>query len=165
MNATQYMAHWTGKNVWKRLAVPVHQQRFQACVNLSRGSSFIDVGCALGHSTDYMAKMRPGAWTGMDFDPVAVTEARKRFPQYEFFFSADYDMALAGQRIVLTTPNKPVHDHGHLRCYTVEMPADLLEGQHYVIRRGGRFWYVTVDVRPAQCVGTHFSGPPSGGST
>lgn len=95
MNASEYMAHWRTKKVWKRLEVPVHQARLKRCARLARGETFIDVGCALGHSTAHLAKFRPGAWAGMDFDQAAVEEARSRFPQFEFFYSPEYDMTAA----------------------------------------------------------------------
>jgi len=177
MNATQYMEHWTGRKVWKRLEAPPHQERLRRCASLCVGGTFIDVGCALGHSTDHMARFRPGVWAGMDFDQGAIELARSKFQAIPFFYAPDYDMlkaadgrrfdsvvsseviehvedergfvaglsALARHRVILTTPNRPVDDPGHLRCYTRETLAALLSGRRFDIQSAGRFFYVTID--------------------
>ena len=98
MNASEYMEHWRRKRVWKRLDVPVHQARLKKCAALARGETFIDVGCALGHSTAHLAKFRPGVWAGMDFDEAAILEARGLFSNLEFIYSPDYAMAEAAGR-------------------------------------------------------------------
>lgn len=95
MNATEYMVHWSTKKVWNNLLSAKHQARLRRCAELTFGGEVVDVGCAYGHSTDHMAHFRPAKWAGMDFDEGAVGEARKLFPQYEFFFSGDYDMFAA----------------------------------------------------------------------
>lgn len=95
MNATQYMEHWQKNKVWTHLLWPKHQRRFELCAGHCLGESFIDVGCAYGHSTEQLARFRPGAWAGMDFDRGAIIAARQLYPEREFIFSADYDMRAA----------------------------------------------------------------------
>lgn len=95
MDATEYMAHWRGKRVWEHLSRPIHEMRLQRCAALALGETFIDVGCALGHSTARMAEHRPGQWTGLDFDADAIHEAQERFPDIEFIYSPDYDLVHA----------------------------------------------------------------------
>jgi 2-polyprenyl-3-methyl-5-hydroxy-6-metoxy-1,4-benzoquinol methylase len=97
MNATEYMKHWQGKQVWKNLVLPKHQNRLRKCAEFAIGESFIDVGCACGHSTDHMARLGAAGkkWTGMDFDAGAIDEARNLFPDIEFIYSPDYEMAAA----------------------------------------------------------------------
>jgi len=188
MNAKQYIeTHWRPNKVWNNLLAEKHQTRLRRCAELCLpnrenpdGSEFIDVGCAFGHSTDHMARFRPATWTGMDFDEGAVLEARRRFPQYPFFYAPDHDMLaatrgrtfdsvvcseviehveddaafvrglllLARRRVVITTPNVRVKDPGHLRAYTRETLAKLLEGTGRVrILSEGRFFYAVIDFR------------------
>jgi len=105
MNAKQYIeTHWRPNKVWRNLLAQKHQVRLRRCADLCLGnktdpeaSEFIDVGCAFGHSTDHMARFRPATWTGMDFDEGAVLEARRRFPQYPFFYAPDHDMLAAAR--------------------------------------------------------------------
>lgn len=112
MNATEYMAHWRGWRVWRRLALPVHQARFRCLGALVEGETAIDVGCALGHSTAYLAQHRPVTWAGMDFDEAAVIEARQLFPDHEFIYSPDYDMMSAtGGRTFETVVCSEVIEH------------------------------------------------------
>jgi 2-polyprenyl-3-methyl-5-hydroxy-6-metoxy-1,4-benzoquinol methylase len=95
MNATEYMNDWRQVKGWSQLSLPYHQGRFKRCVSLLVGDTFIDVGCACGHSTNYMNKFHQAQWFGMDFDQGGVDEARKLFPKYEFIYSPDYDMVKA----------------------------------------------------------------------
>lgn len=178
MNATEYLKLWKHHKTWNRLAVPVHQQRLKRCASLVKGSTFIDVGCAFGHSTHYLSGFQSGTWSGMEFCEAGTKEARRLFSQYEFFYATDYNMLkatdgrkfdsvvcseviehveedrkfienllrLATTRIVLTTPCKPIVSKGHLRCYTQESLALLLSGTKFSIKRGGRFFYATIDI-------------------
>ena len=188
MNAKEYIdKHWRPNKVWNNLLAEKHQVRLRRCADLCLGnkaepeaSEFIDVGCAFGHSTDHMARFRPAAWAGMDFDEGAVLEARRVFPQYPFFYAPDHGMIeaargrtfdsvvcseviehveddagfvrglipLARRRVVITTPNRKVNDPGHLRAYTREALAKLLEGTGRVrIFSEGRFFYAVIDFR------------------
>lgn len=95
MNATQYLEHWKKNKVWTHLQWPKHQRRFELCASYIQGETFIDVGCAFGHSTAALAKLCPGKWAGLDFTVEAIVRARGLFPNMEFLFSPDYDMNLA----------------------------------------------------------------------
>ena len=92
MNATEYLKLWKQHKTWKRLALPVHQRRFKRCASLVKGSTFIDVGCALGHSTHYLSQYKDGCWAGLEFDCEAALEAKRLFPKHDFFFSPTYEM-------------------------------------------------------------------------
>lgn len=178
MNATEYLKLWKEHKTWNRLTAAVHQQRFRKIASFLKGSIFIDVGCALGHSTHYLSIHRNGLWAGMDFDESAICEARMLFPQHDFYYSPDYNMIettggrkfdsvvcseviehvekdrlfveellkLAKERIVLTTPAKPIVSKGHLRCYTRETLALLFKGMNYRVRKEGRFFYITIEI-------------------
>jgi len=97
MNAIQYLEHWKKNKVWTHLQWPKHQRRFQLCAASCAGGSFIDVGCAFGHSTAELARLRPGKWAGLDFTVEAVVRARGIFPDLEFIYSPDYDMSAASK--------------------------------------------------------------------
>ena len=177
MNATQYLEHWKRKRVWTHLQWPKHQRRFRLCASIVQGQTFIDVGCAFGHSTAELAKFHPGTWSGLDFAEEAVLKARKLYPSREFIFSPDYDMhkacgrqfdsvvcseviehvpndagficqliRIAGQRIILTTPNRKVSDPGHLRVYTERTLGALLGGTKHEIFSDGPFFYAVVKI-------------------
>jgi len=112
MDATEYMDDWRRVKGWSQLSLPYHQGRFKRCASLVVGDAFIDVGCACGHSTNYMNKFHPGQWFGMDFDQGAVDEARKLFPKYEFIYSPDHDMVkAAGERTFDTVICSEVIEH------------------------------------------------------
>jgi len=88
MNASEYMVHWRKKKIWNNLKLHYHQSRFRKCAELAVGKRIVDVGCALGHSTEWLRKMKPGAkWHGLDFDKAAVRDARKLFPNLRFSYS------------------------------------------------------------------------------
>ena len=93
MNATQYLEHWKENRIWTHLQWPKHQRRFELCASYVMGETFIDVGCAFGHSTVELAKFHPGNWTGLDFVEEAVVSARQLYPEREFIFSPDYNMS------------------------------------------------------------------------
>ncbi len=93
MNASEYLAIWKKHKVWNKYRTASHRQRFRKISSLLVGSTFLDVGCALGHSTHLLATLWDGTWAGMDFDRDAIAEAKWLFPQYEFYFSPDYSMA------------------------------------------------------------------------
>lgn len=170
MTAEEYLRnHWVAKQVWRRLEVPLHQERLRRCAEaVAGGSTFIDVGCALGHSTAILKKFCPGNLTGFDND-VVIEEARRLFPGIEFIHSildgaqwdgvvcseviehveddADWVRTLwriTGKKLVVTTPAIPVKDPGHMRLYTEESLRALfafIPGA--AITRRGRFWFVT----------------------
>jgi 2-polyprenyl-3-methyl-5-hydroxy-6-metoxy-1,4-benzoquinol methylase len=146
-SAAEYRAFWMKKKVWNRLERPHHQERIKWCADRCIGESFIDVGCACGHSTNYMAGFHPGKWHGVDFDEQIVVAAREFFPAIKFFalgvisqlytlgmfdsvvcseviehIADDRELvaqlwAITGRKLILTTPNRFVDDQGHLRVY------------------------------------------------
>lgn len=91
MNAKDYLeGHWMKNRVWKRLELPVHQERLRRCAEAVKGGrTFIDVGCGLGHSTAILKRFCPGDWTGMDFYGPAIAQARELFPGIAFL-AADF---------------------------------------------------------------------------
>ena len=95
MNATEYLKLWEKHRVWERLRVSRHQRRLKRCAELAVGETAIDVGCAYGHSTSYMAGFRPGRWAGLDFDAAAVAKARRLFPELKFFYAPNYGLVRA----------------------------------------------------------------------
>jgi len=172
MDASSYISkHWARKEVWRNLASPKHQARFRSCVSFLEGQTFADVGCGLGHSTDYMRRMKDGEWTGIDFSTDAIEQARENFTGMDFLcvysiqdlVGVFYDgvvcseviehvewdrkfilgvWSLTRKAMVVTTPNKHVNDPGHLRVYTEEMLEDLFTGIPHVIESKGPFWYI-----------------------
>jgi 2-polyprenyl-3-methyl-5-hydroxy-6-metoxy-1,4-benzoquinol methylase len=96
MNADEYLKHWKGRHVWTHLTNAKHRRRFDVLADHLEGADFIDVGCALGHSTLELARRRPLArWTGLDFSQEAIDGARAAFPTIPFIFSPDYDLQAA----------------------------------------------------------------------
>jgi len=143
----EYRDFWMKRKVWNRLQRPHHQGRLKWCADQCIGETFIDVGCACGHSTNIMAGFHPGKWHGADFDEKIIEAAREFFPGIKFFpFSAVSQLytvgvfdsvvcseviehvqddsglvnqlwAITGKKLILTTPNRFVDDPGHLRVY------------------------------------------------
>jgi 2-polyprenyl-3-methyl-5-hydroxy-6-metoxy-1,4-benzoquinol methylase len=54
------------------------------------------------------------------------------------------EITAPGGALVVTTPNRPVNDPGHLRVFSREMLDALFAGRgvNYEIKSEGRFWYV-----------------------
>lgn len=159
MNAKEYLEqHWIKNKVWKRLLVPVHQERFRMIASYLEGKTFADVGCAIGHSTFELSKKKVGKWTGIEFDLNAVLQARQMFPDIDFEYEADtgklyrlnkFDgvvcseviehvehdqrlvdnlVSITEEVLVITTPCVKVNDPGHLRVYTEAMLKGLFKG-------------------------------------
>lgn len=157
MDAEQYaVSHWLRKKTYTHLTNKKHTTRFTECVKHVVGKRFLDVGCACGHSTQIMAGLKTGDWTGLDFSESMIDAAREFFPDSRWLYCPDMDMpltciafdsvvcseviehvpedekfvaylwGLAKKVLVLTTPNKRVRDPGHLRVYTREMIDELL---------------------------------------
>lgn len=89
MNAQDYLeGHWIKNKVWKRLELPVHQERLRRCAEAVKGGrTFVDVGCGLGHSTAILRRFCPGEWTGVEFYDRAVQKASEIFPDIRFIKS------------------------------------------------------------------------------
>ena len=80
MNAVDYLKEWEKHEVWNVYSTAKHRERFQRVSCLLAGSTFIDVGCAFGHSTHILASLRDGTWAGLDFWEEAVLEAKSCSP-------------------------------------------------------------------------------------
>lgn len=91
MNATEYLnGHWIKKKIWRHLASPIHQRRFDMIASFlpEGGKTFADVGCGCGHSTRELAnRKRRGRWTGIDFGTKAIAAAKRRFPELLFEYA------------------------------------------------------------------------------
>jgi 2-polyprenyl-3-methyl-5-hydroxy-6-metoxy-1,4-benzoquinol methylase len=178
MNASEYLTnHWNRNQVWRNLQNEKHQIRLGKCAGKMEGASFVDVGCAAGHSTEIMARFHPGQWTGIDFDKPTIEMARVNFPEIQFIhldhvyelsgFLFDgvvcseviehaedpYELAaclwtITSKVLVVTTPCVPVCDPGHLRLFDESMIADVFKGIPYTVERTARYFYITAK-RPA----------------
>lgn len=173
MKAKDYLVnHWIKNKIWTHLEWPKHQDRFRACVSYLEGERFIDIGCALGHSTNILKKFLPGNWSGLEFMQEAVDRAKELFPDISFYYSKDFnflptcgqfdgvvcseviehvenDKALieglvniTDKVLVITTPNIKVNDPGHLRVYTEETLSELFDSHAFEIIRDGLFFYI-----------------------
>lgn len=183
MEASEYREHWLHRKVWTRLKKPQHQARLRRCADECVGESFIDVGCACGHSTSIMSNFHPGKWTGVDFDKEIIKNAKDFFPGMTFYALSGISQlqalgkfdsvvcseviehipddrafilqlwAIAGKKLIVTTPNRFVDDPGHLRVYGMKKLQRIFCIEHLGadavcnIRSVGRFWHITVDRR------------------
>jgi 2-polyprenyl-3-methyl-5-hydroxy-6-metoxy-1,4-benzoquinol methylase len=95
MTADEYLKHWAGREVWKRLVLPHHQERLRRCASYlpadpaGNVEGFVDVGSALGHSTAILRGFRPGRWTGIDFSREAIDRAARTFADILFVYLAE----------------------------------------------------------------------------
>lgn len=174
MNAETYMKHWEGKKIWTHLEWPKHQKRFKTIGFYLEGETFIDVGCAYGHSTKHLRKFKIGEWSGLDFSHTAINEARRLFKDIVFYYAEDFNLfpvcghfdsvvcsevlehvekdrelvegllSITKNSLVITTPSHPVNDPGHIRLYSEAMLADLFRGTQFNIHRDKPFFYVIV---------------------
>lgn len=78
------MEHWQAREVWRNLERPKHQERFTRCASFCVGQRFLDMGCACGHSTQYLKERKPGFWLGADMSETAVQAAQINFPEIPF---------------------------------------------------------------------------------
>ncbi len=53
------------------------------------GSTVLDIGCGNG---DLLARLKPGLGVGLDINPAAIDDARKRYPQLTFHAAAVEDL-------------------------------------------------------------------------
>jgi 2-polyprenyl-3-methyl-5-hydroxy-6-metoxy-1,4-benzoquinol methylase len=178
MNASEYLtSHWNRNQVWRNLQNEKHQIRLGKCAGKMDGTSFVDVGCAAGHSTEIMARFHPGQWTGIDFDKPTIEMARVNFPEIQFihldhvyelsgflfdgvvcseviehvenpFELAACLWAMTGKVLVVTTPCVRVSDPGHLRVFTVDTLRETFAGIPIEIEQTAKFFYITAK-RPA----------------
>lgn len=157
LTAEQYLAYWRKHQTWTHLTHAKHVRRLSACAGKVVGDTFVDVGCALGHSTNIMRGYHTGEWTGIDFEEAAIIEARKLFRDVKFVFAESMthlgtlgqwdsvvcseviehvpdDVALvtnllkiAKKRVIITTPSVYVNDVGHVRLYTLPTLMALIQ--------------------------------------
>lgn len=172
MKTKEYLEnHWIKNKIWTHLEWPKHQNRLRMCTSYLEGEKFIDVGCALGHSTYHMKKFLSGNWSGLEFMQEAVEKARELFPEITFYYSKDFNilpicgqfdgvvcseviehvendkalidglMNITKKVLVITTPNRRINDPGHLRVYTEEKLSKLLNGYNFEIVNEGIFFF------------------------
>lgn len=175
MEARNYIEnHWIKNEIWTHLEHPKHQDRLRNCASYLEGERFIDIGCALGHSTDIMKRFRPGDWSGIEFTEGAIEKAIKLFPEITFYHANDFNLLpvcgkfdgvvcseviehveddealvkglldITKKILIITTPNTSINDPGHLRVYTEKRLAELFAGHNFEIIRDGIFFYVVV---------------------
>lgn len=94
MDADQYMKHWEKNRVWLHLQWPKHQRRFKICASFLEGKSFIDIGCAYGHSTSWLRTYKKGDWAGLDFSKKAIEKAKYLFRNegLKFYYSENFNL-------------------------------------------------------------------------
>lgn len=174
MNAETYMKHWQKNKVWRHLKSPRHQQRFKIIGSYLEGETFIDVGCAYGHSTMHLRKFKNGEWSGLDFSHTAVDKAKELFKDIVFYYAEDFNfhpicgsfdgvicsevfehveddrglleglLEITNRILVITTPSIRVSDPGHLRLYSEGILEKLFNGLDYEINRIHPFFYIVI---------------------
>jgi len=95
MNAEEYIVnHWVPSRAWEKLTKPQHRKRLQLVSHLVTGSSYLDVGCALGHSIEQMKEHRTGLrnWSGLDFSRTAVNMANELYDDVDFYYARDFNL-------------------------------------------------------------------------
>ena len=177
MKAKDYIEkHWIKNKIWTHLELPKHQIRLKTCASYLEGERFIDIGCALGHSTNILKKFCPGAWSGLEFWQKVIPQAAELFPEILFYYSNDFNLlSICGQYdsivcseviehieddqalidglisitkkvLVVSTPCIKVNDPGHLRLYTEGALEKLFVGQDFKIIKTSEFFYVIMKV-------------------
>lgn len=176
MTPEEYLAGWRERKTWTHLDNEKHQTRLKWCAGKCVGETFVDVGCALGHSTAIMHKKRRGAWTGIEFEEAAVEEARRNFSEIAFIYAPSvedlwrtgrYDsvvcseviehvedpevlliglLTIATRRVIITTPCMDVNDPGHVRLYDDGMLGELLAPYRHQIYKDDLFYKVVIEV-------------------
>jgi len=176
MTADEFLTQWKKGKVWEHLSRPIHQKRLNWCADQCLGETFLDVGCALGHSTAIMKSRHPGAWTGIDFTTKGIEEARELFPDIPFQAMDDiaeveelcwFDSVIcseviehvpdpeallsamatiAAKRIIITTPTRDAQDPGHVRLYDLATLEALVKDYAHTIEMDENFFYVVIEV-------------------
>lgn len=93
VNPDAYVEHWCGNKIAEHLTRSKHQRRFRVIGSKlpDSGKTFVDIGCAQGHSTNFIRKWRNGEWAGVDFAERAIREAQALFPDIAFAYCPDFD--------------------------------------------------------------------------
>ncbi|MFA5377912.1 MAG: methyltransferase domain-containing protein [Dehalococcoidia bacterium] len=176
MTADEYILQWRKGKAWEHLTRPVHQKRLNWCSDQCLGESFLDVGCAFGHSTAIMKTRHPGKWFGVDFSVMAIAEALALFPDIQFSYLKEiweimnltiFDSVvcseviehvpdpsallaamttIARKRIIITTPTRDAQDPGHVRLYDLASLEVLLKDYPHTISMDENFFYATVEM-------------------
>jgi len=79
------------------------------------------------------------------FDSVVCSEVIEHIEDDRAFLAALMD--ITREKLILTTPNRPVDDPGHLRVYDDDSFEALLNGYGYTIRSVGAYYFVEVIVK------------------
>ena len=175
MTPEQYLEGWRERQTWSHNYNERHAVRFNWIAANCVGETFADVGCALGHSTELLARLHPGKWTGIEFDMAAVIEAREKFPHIMFIFCehpeklntlGQFDtvvcseviehvedpaafmrmlLPMARLRLLMTTPCISVGDPGHVRVFNEATLTALLLGLKSAISKEGVFYKIAVE--------------------
>jgi len=88
MDVEKYLTeHWIKNRIWTHIQRPRHQNRLRTCASFLKGQDFLDVGCALGHSTHELKKILPGSWSGLEFHKETVEKATLNFPDIRFYYA------------------------------------------------------------------------------
>lgn len=173
MTAEEYIQkHWGPNMIFNNLNRPKHQERLKKCTEYLTGGTFLDYGCAFGHSTFIMKGFHPGLWFGYDQSETAMKTARETFKEISFIpllksdsFSGvicseviehvEDDKALleeltglTSEVLIITTPNRLVNDPGHLRVYSKVMLISLAEKYsenfNFKVEESGLFYYLVL---------------------
>ena len=94
MDIETYMDNWENNRFWEHLDFPHHKRRFKFLADNLEGQRFLDVGCAFGHSTYKLSRLRKGSWHGLDFSMRAVEKAAENFygQGIKFYYTDSFDL-------------------------------------------------------------------------
>ena len=175
MTAAQYLEGWRERKTWAHNYNDRHALRFNWLAKNIVGEKFADIGCALGHSTELLARMHPGNWTGVEFNIEAVNDAVEQFHGIPFVYVENiaalprlgkFDtvvcseviehvedpaalllslLEITGKRLLMTTPCKNVGDPGHVRIYDDATLASLFTGLDYGVDKDSIFYKIAVN--------------------
>ena len=80
-----------------------------------------------------------------EFDSVVCSEVIEHIEDDRSFLAALMD--ITRKKLILTTPNRPVDDPGHLRLYTGNSLERLFEGYDYTVKSFGGYYFMEVIVK------------------
>ena len=93
MRLKDYIKTWEKNKGWEKYQdYKKHKIRFEVCAKNCRGNTFVDVGCAFGHSIIEMKKYREGDWFGIDFFPDVENKVKQYNPDLQVYYSPNYYM-------------------------------------------------------------------------
>lgn len=131
MDAEEYLTeHWIKNRIWTHLQRPRHQNRLRTCASYLEGQNFLDVGCALGHSTRELKNYRNGYWSGLEFHKETVEKAIINFPDIRFYHAENFDLLSACGRqfdgVVCSEVIEHVEDDGAFIKGLIEIARKVL---------------------------------------